>query len=331
MRPPKRRTFVATKRRARHGAAAPHRSPRWVPRVAGWPMTAADAIVDLLPLVLLHADWRARGSAVCVCRRWRDALLTGEAHWQWLCGRLRDEALLYVPDGSCVHAAGWRAAFLELWQRRTIWAAEERSAAGPSDEEQAAPENETFSISVAVRFRPKDVRPTGDDVATSSTVTVPLHQRVAMVRAAKGCTHKEAMRTVMGEDRLRRTRPRGGGGGSGSDAVEIDIAVGARPPQEELDAIARNQELVAAATAAAVAADAPRAASAARRKPYLTGGRIKHSTATVDSGGGGPRADSAPRPLRVTLAVESGAAGSGDASGGGSPPRAAPVPHHGHR
>ena len=56
----------------------------------------AQNFLDNLHQVLLHADWMARGTAPVVCKAWRDALVhgTGDAHWQWLCERLRDERLL---------------------------------------------------------------------------------------------------------------------------------------------------------------------------------------------------------------------------------------------
>ena len=66
--------------------------------------------VDALQHVLLFTDWHARGSAPSVCKTWRDGLLQddNDAHWLWLCERLRDEHRLYVPEGSlCPTSDGW--------------------------------------------------------------------------------------------------------------------------------------------------------------------------------------------------------------------------------
>ena len=54
------------------------------------PLAERTGFVDALQHVLLFADWRARGSAPCVCKTWRDALLQdkSDSHWQWLCERL---------------------------------------------------------------------------------------------------------------------------------------------------------------------------------------------------------------------------------------------------
>ena len=65
---------------------------------------AGNSFLDQLHNVLIYADWPARGSAPAVSKAWHHSLMqgTGEAHWQWLCERLRDEHLLYLPDtGMC--------------------------------------------------------------------------------------------------------------------------------------------------------------------------------------------------------------------------------------
>ena len=128
--------------------------------------------VDALQHVLLFSDWQSRGSAPCVCKTWRDALShgnNGDSRWQWMCERLRDEHRLYVPAGVCPSTDGWRAHFDKLWQQRNLWTVDERAAAAEEAEIDEAwrPQQQlteqTFSVSVAVRFRPAVATAGGKD------------------------------------------------------------------------------------------------------------------------------------------------------------------------
>ena len=132
--------------------------------------------MDALQHVLLFADWRARGSAPCVCKTWRDGLVhsKNDSHWQWLCERLRDENRLYVPAGMCPSTEGWRAHFGKLWQQRNLWKVDETATAKASATEvdeawrpQQQQSEETFNVSVSVRFRPVVATAGGKDAATA--------------------------------------------------------------------------------------------------------------------------------------------------------------------
>ena len=106
----------------------------------------------------------------------------------------------------------------------------------------------------------------GDDKAV--TLTMPLHQRVAMVRAARGCSQAAAMRMVMKE--RSRAKPTKGGddGGDGDGCV-----VAPRRPDEGVIAAQRaRQETAAAAHIAAARAGAPAADARAKCQPHLQGG-----------------------------------------------------------
>ena len=88
------------------------RTPESAVEETGAPTNPAErtGFVDALQHVLLFADWQARGSAPCVCKTWRNALLQdgkSDSHWQWLCERLKDENRLYVPEGICPSTDGW--------------------------------------------------------------------------------------------------------------------------------------------------------------------------------------------------------------------------------
>ena len=231
-----------------------------------------NSFLDNLSAVLLHTDWTARASAPAVSRAWKEALWANqEAHWKWMCMRLRDEHCLYVPDGLCPSADGWKAHFLKLWARRNLW----KPAEAPSDAveggaQAAGREAETFSVSVAVRFRPAVETAGGAEAERGETIVMPLHQRVAMVRAKRGCSQAKAMRIVMKQEAAAKAAS--GGKSGDSWAVDADcVAVGDRPSAASLAALEAQQAAAAAAHQKAIEADAPAAAERARRRPHLLG------------------------------------------------------------
>jgi len=152
-------------------------------------------IADVLTCVLSHpaAGWRARASAPAVCKTWRDTLGQGSSYDRMLCQRLREESRVYVPgERDCPHSDGWRALFLQLWPLRDMWASAE--SARPT----AAEKEVRFNISVAVRFRPASkTRAAGG--GGEQSVTLPLHQRVQLLKLKHGCTRREAMKMLAAE------------------------------------------------------------------------------------------------------------------------------------
>ena len=195
-----------------------------------FPAAASSAFVDVLSVVLRHADWRARGAAPAVCCSWRQAL-KGEAHWRAMCLRLRDECLLFVPEGFRP-SVDWRAHFHELWRRRNLW--EPDGGSVPA---------EAFSVSVCARFRPTVKTAGGSDAAgAGDAMTMPFHQRVAVVRAKHGCSQAKAMKLVM----MREANA------SKSDPWSTDVAVAQRPSDASLAALEAQRQAAAAAHLAAV-------------------------------------------------------------------------------
>ena len=281
-------------------------------RVTDSPALSSN-FLDTLNVVLLHADWTARGSAPCVCKAWRNALLVGdgEPYWQWLCERLRDECKLYVPAGLCPNSNGWKAHFAMLWRKRDLWKHKELPADGalatpPLEAELEAEEGstdeaealwrlerareaaaaakklkdaETFSVSVCARFRPAVATAGGTDANNEGDVVViPLHQRVSMVRAKHGCSQAKAMRIVMQQEAAAKAKARGGTAGSaaGVEACVMEdcvVAVGERPSESALAALEAKQAAAAEAHNRIMEAEAPWMAERARRKPHMGLGR----------------------------------------------------------
>ena len=160
----------------------------------------SPAIADVLLSVLAHpsAGWTARAAAPAVCSTWRRTLSQGGAFDRMLCQCLREEASLYVPEESdCPHPDGWKAFFRQIWPLRHTWTATPQ----PPEEQRRREEQEemSFNISVAVRFRPANrTRPT--NAAAEQSVTVPLHQRIQMLKLKHGCSRMQAMRMIAAEN-----------------------------------------------------------------------------------------------------------------------------------
>jgi len=121
----------------------------------------------------------------------------GQGYWHFLCERLAEEHDIYVPKSSidrteevsesggqtCPVAKDWRSLFLELY------ALKEAAKTGFGEN------REDFKIGVAARFRPSlNVANVADD---EEGVTLPLHQKVQLVRKQLGCTSKEAVSLIM--------------------------------------------------------------------------------------------------------------------------------------
>lgn len=162
------------------------------PQALAW--GTSPEIADVLLSVLSHpaAGWRARASAPAVCQTWRRTLAQGAAHERMLCQRLRDECKVYVPEErECPHHDGWGAFFRQIWPLRHMWSPEPEASSGAPSEEVR------FNISVAVRFRPASrSRGSGDG---AEKVTLPLHQRIQLIRLKHGCSRHEAMRRIAAE------------------------------------------------------------------------------------------------------------------------------------
>ena len=272
--------------------------------------------LDAMGVILVHADVRCAGTAPQVCKAWREAVFQlGDGHWRVLCQRLRDEAMLYVPaDGVCPSTEGWQSHFKRLWPQRHTWGgaaqAEATSAASASAAASPSSSSSAFNVSVAVRFRPAVATAGGaeqlltalDGEEGEETVTIPLHQKVAMVRAKRGCSHAQAMKFVMKQEQKAKDRrsgmaklARGGGGGGGGvvggvvmsgDEDTCVVAAAARPSDTARQRHEARLEAAAAAHVAAAAAPT-RANSLAEARKQAYRGRRKGAGMQVAGGAGG--------------------------------------------
>ncbi|KAH8098472.1 hypothetical protein JL720_1415 [Aureococcus anophagefferens] len=146
-----------------------------------WERLAECVEAPVRQLVPLNKSWAA------LARDDQSAL------WRVLLRRLPGRRGVHAPcDGDvvrCGEARTWRDAFEGLETARYCWEA----GGGPA--------RRVFRITVAVRFRPT-VRDAGGDDDAAAKVTMPLHQRLAAMRA--GCEgafdRRAALRKVLCED-----------------------------------------------------------------------------------------------------------------------------------
>jgi hypothetical protein len=190
----------------------------------------ACAPVDIACTLLRWcAGWSERAALATLNVHWRTAVFRDGATWRALCEMLHREQYIYSPP-VCV-AATWRDMFFELYALRGRWAAAPPALGSPSAEEERASkvcytvaelltrqkagetgleivpmwkkeaEEFCFNISVHVRLRP--ARAKADDAGAEAVdvleeVTLPLHQRLALVKKQRGCTTSEAFAFIFG-------------------------------------------------------------------------------------------------------------------------------------
>ena len=152
--------------------------------------------------------------------------------YRWLCGRLAAEAGLYVPPTLPKTERSWNSLFLELYARRGMWHEDTEKQAREAIESQEASEGmseeeillrrvqraakkrnevtDRFKVNVFARFRPlpepkeekdadmkDDKLPNEEDA--SLKVTLPLHQRLSMIRMSGAKSQREALRVLASE------------------------------------------------------------------------------------------------------------------------------------
>lgn len=209
---------------------------------------------DVLPFLSVGESVRVAS----LSKMFRGALLQDHNFWCILCSTVSATGKLYLRLEICSNLADnsgnkteyWRSCFRQLWQKRNIWVPavmpeiqintngavdlEVTNSTDTSIEATAKPvsgvdENENgLSINVCARFRPLVSNAGGGD-KEASTVILPLHQKIAMIRqkakidesSSNGISKKEAfarLMTEMGEKGV------GMGVNAGKGAVE-DVVV----------------------------------------------------------------------------------------------------------
>ena len=206
-----------------------------------------------------------------VNRHWGCTLGREEAIWKVLCDALQAEHFVYVPP-VCTRVV-WRDVFLAFWPMRERWeqsvleeqcatskvcttVAEfmKRTKAGEQDLELNAGVQErrrdyTFGVSVCARFRPvptkakREAAGAEHDAKDIEAVSLPLHQRLALIRTRSGCSEAEGKAQLFGS----RHDPFGDAFIPETEAEKASMAE--LTPQKQRSARHQEESIVAAAEA----------------------------------------------------------------------------------
>lgn len=182
-----------------------------MPRCGPGPSTVckpASGWIDLVPqelvvAVLRHCDWTAVKRVLMLCKA-THGVLAQDRTWRVLCHRFvgaGPTAPIYIPpvplDGA------WRATFVHVCVNRCDGDAlppapdDPTGNAGRGTTAAAVVPNK-HKITVTARVRPKQP-PTADtdgEAVAARAVTVPLHQKLQMIRRAKQCSSSDARKLL---------------------------------------------------------------------------------------------------------------------------------------
>eukprot|EP00040_Diaphanoeca_grandis_P024807 m.136816 g.136816 ORF g.136816 m.136816 type:complete len:583 (+) comp29882_c1_seq1:146-1894(+) len=147
--------------------SSPTKTTQWIDRVPP---------LIFLRVLLFVETFEERKVLFTLCKTTL-AILEQESSWKWCCERLKHEKLMYVPQVDAFgDSSTWRERFLEMMTPST-----------------------THKISVVARMRPQRVAQSADaDATDDARVTVPISQRLQMIKRAKGCSSSEARKLLWG-------------------------------------------------------------------------------------------------------------------------------------
>jgi hypothetical protein len=163
------------------------------------PLVAKGVIQDDMPLwalsVIEYLPWETRAELSVLCRSFRSNTNTSAYH-RFLCQRLAIENGIYVPH-TPLHGLTWRTLFLELFKLRNLWTGSTSTTDGNE-------KGERSKIGVYVKFRPVLAPKEGEESAAAATeeqgITLPLHQKLAMIRMSHRTTsNRQALKLLAQE------------------------------------------------------------------------------------------------------------------------------------
>ncbi len=158
----------------------------------------AHAHAHDMPLWLLfimeYCDWDQRFQLAALSRQWRQNTQVN-AFYRFLCERLSAERAIYVPH-SLPTRIDWKTLFRQLYRLRDLWgmAKEGFDAKGGKPNMQ----QESWKINVFARFRP--FNPSEDQENNCASVTLPLHQRLQMIKMNRKLGSNRAALQVLAQE-----------------------------------------------------------------------------------------------------------------------------------
>lgn len=153
--------------------------------------------------VIEYLPWETRWEICVLSKSWRRNTST-LAYYRFLCQRLAEESGVYIPM-TPPGGESWRTLFMDLYKLRHLWQAKPIELIGTQKEN-----SKRFKISVFAKFRPnsknEDLKH-GDQSLTDSDdkrrkhgVTLPLHQKLAMIRMSHNTkSNRRALRLLTEE------------------------------------------------------------------------------------------------------------------------------------
>jgi len=157
--------------------------------------------------VIQYCPWETRAAISQLSRNWRSNTQTLQ-YYRFLCLRLAAENGIYVPKVPPPRE-NWKTLFFELYKLRYLW---DPSAQQLSPQMNAALQ-ERSKISVYAKFRPHIAKPETSSTSSSANqeseldkntkptgVTLPLHQRLAMIRLSHKVKNNRTALKVLAEE-----------------------------------------------------------------------------------------------------------------------------------
>lgn len=146
--------------------------------------------MDIALAILRFCPWRERTAVLQLNRAWAGDVRARS--WKAFALELEERYQLYVPhQWSERTTAEWRALFLQIFPSAHVWNAVSSDALVP-------PATHKVTMRVVARFRPKRLRPVDEEAAATveTRVTLPLHQRLQLIKASHGCSSYQAQKLL---------------------------------------------------------------------------------------------------------------------------------------
>jgi hypothetical protein len=170
--------------------------------------TFYDKTDSWLLAALVYCAWEDRSRVLLIARRFH-RFQQSDLFWRWMCGRLDIENSVYSPHFT-PPSSTFRGLFMELYPMRKMWNVPMANGIENSQELRATGKK---NISVYARFSPKRPKPAAlktdfenkenDDVENEVEkveVTLPLHQRLAMIRMSHDLnSNRQALKVLTSE------------------------------------------------------------------------------------------------------------------------------------
>lgn len=156
-------------------------------------------------VIFEFCDWKDRCNLMMTSRRWwRNT--SSQSFYRFLAQRLAIECAVYVPPLPPANET-WKSLFMELYKLRNIWKPHAlTAAAAAADGGSREGSGSRFKISVYARFKPQksndaEAKAGAADAAAgeeaAKQVSLPLHQRLAMIRLSRNLKSNRAALKVL--------------------------------------------------------------------------------------------------------------------------------------